>query len=188
MSFNSRYGRLAGFAAFGDVVSATEEVQAAQAKINSLNVQISNQKKLIDFTYQAQKNCAEGDAGTIVGNILTAGALAAVCMAEQTTALNQRKGVLGQLQLQLATAKGELTNANAALAQARANAAAGITPEVVSEGTPSAGGVSPVYGTSGSAMTAGGGGGLLEMISNPWVLGGAAVLGAGLIFALSRKG
>lgn len=184
MSFSRRYGRLAGFAAFGDVASAQEEVQAAQAKINSLNVQIKNQKQLIQFTYQAQKNCAEGDAGTIIGNILTAGAAAAICMAEQTTALNQRKGVLGQLELQLATAKGELTNANAALAQARANAAAGITPESVSEGTPAAVGVSQVVGVSGGGAA---GGGLLDMLTNPWVLGGAAVLGAGLIFAVTRK-
>lgn len=185
MSFYSRgYRGYHRYGAFGDVASAQEAVQAAQAKVADLQSKVKNQEQLIQFTYQAQKNCTDGDGWTIFSNVVSGGATAAVCLAEQTTALNQRKGVLGQLQLQLNTAKAELAQAQIAFSQAKSQAASMPADVPVNQ---NAAGVDSMVGYTGtgSAMTIGGGGSLL---SNPLVIGGGvlALLGLGVVLFKSR--
>ncbi len=185
MSFYNRgYGGLVRFpglgryGAFGDVTEAQDAVNAANAKLKKIQLDRANQLKLIAFTQKALNDCLQPSAGAI----FTAGVSVAICVAEQETALGQRKGQLGQIDLQLNTAKGELAAAKQALIDARA-VAESAPPEDAS--LPSSGGgggsISPT-GSSSSFLSSGGG---KSLLSNPLVLGGGALvlaLGAFLAF------
>ncbi len=181
MGFYSRYGRR-GYGRFGDVAEAQDAVAAAQAKVASITVERANQVKLIAFTKTALNKCSDFSAAAL----FTAGASVAVCVAEQQTALGQREGQLAQIDLRLSTAKGELAAAQQALMAAR-NQAASMPSDVVVDtygvGVPS------TVGYSSGAMTGSGGGGLMDMLSNPLVIGGGvAVLALGAYLAFGKKG
>ncbi len=201
LSFYSRgYGglvRFPGLGGFGDAAAAQEMVSIAQEAVNAatdklkrLQTERANQVKLIDFTIQAQKDCTDPgkDAGKTAAAFFTAGASVAVCLAEQSTALGQRRGVLGQLDLQIGTLKSELQIAKDALKRAKEQAVIveSLPPEEVF--VPTAGGGSISAGAGGSSSgSSGGGGGIKSMLTNPLVLGGGAlvvILGA---FMLTRK-
>lgn len=186
-SAQRRHIRYGGFGAFGDVVEAQEAVNIAQGKLNNLLTQEKAQQLLIDFTLRAQKNCNE-DGGNIVGGIFTLGASVAICLAEQTTALGQRRGQMGQIKVQIVQAKGDLMNAQAAFTAAKAQAASAPPADMTgTSGSIDVGGGQ--VGSSSRAASSGGGsgrGGISSLLSNPLVLGGGALVFVGLGALLLR--
>ncbi len=171
--------RYRGFRGFGDVAEAQDAVQIAQAKVAATQAKITAQKRLVSYTQVALKNCSENE-GNIVGNILSGGVSAAICIADQTNQLGQRRGILVQFEGELDAARAELASARSALDQARSMPAdVEVSPGVVHPGS--------TVGYVGSAQT-GSGGGLMDLFSNPLVLGGAAIVGLGAAFLVFRKG
>jgi hypothetical protein len=187
MSFYNRsYGglvRFPGLGGFGGVEEAQDALNAAQAKVRSLETKVASQKKLVAYTHLSIKQCTEGGI-QIVGNFMSGGITAAACLVDQNNQLGQRNGLLVQFEADLDAAKAELANARAALTQAR-EAAASAPPESTypTAGTPSGGGSggSGGSGYTSSSMKKGG------LLSNPLVLGGGAVVLLGVILLLTRK-
>ncbi len=198
MSFYSRgyrgLVRFPGLGGFGDAVEAQDLISVAQEAVNvatdklkRLQTERANQVKLIDFTVQAQKDCTDPgkDAGKTAAAFFTAGGSVAVCLAEQSTALGQRRGVLGQIDLQIGTAKSELQIAKANLTRAKEQAA------IVAARPPEDNYVPPVGGsTAGGAIVAdysssGSSGG--SLLSNPLVLGGGALVVIIGAYLLTRR-
>ena len=134
-----RFPGLGRYGAFGDVSEAEEAVRVAEAKVAKATADLNKQKKLVAFTQNALRECTARPTAVA---FLTAGASIAVCVAEQETALGQRKGVLGQFELILSEAREELKAAKAALAAARIQEQE-APPEELPEVTPTGGGPGP---------------------------------------------
>ncbi len=187
MSFYSRgYGglvRFPGLGGFGDVAEATDTLNAAKAKVNSLKAKVASQEKLIAATHVAIKLCTEGGS-QIVGNILSGGVAAALCLADQNNQLGQRSGILVQFQAELDAAKADVQNAQEALNYAKEQAA--LPPEqrdALPYVAPGVGASSEMVGSSSMVSS----GGIGSMLSNPLVLAagaGVVILGA---FLLTRR-
>ncbi len=173
--------RFPGLGGFGDVDEATEAVRLAQVKVDKAQADLNKQKKLIKFTEDALRKCTAGPTAVA---FLTAGASVAVCVAEQETALGQRRGVLGQFELILSEAKDELKAAKAALAQAKS---VPVEEESIPDPiavTNNGGGGGPRITSTAKTSTSGSGG----MFSNPLMIAVVAVpvLG-GIAWMLTRK-
>lgn len=184
MSFyGSRALKLGRYGSFGDVGEAKDALNAAKAKVEAAKVKVANQKKLVAYTQLSLKKCVEGE-GQIVGNILSGGVSAAICIADQNNQLGQRNGILVQFEAELESAKAEVKNAQAALAQAQDAAAAPPTGEptvevVSTSGNSPPGAVSMSRQTSGASTILG---------MSPLVIAAVAVPVVGVIlYALTRK-
>lgn len=180
-----RFPGLGRYGAFGDVDEAQAAVDAAQLKVSKAQADVNKQKKLITFTQDALRQCTAGPTAVA---FLTAGASVAVCVAEQETALGQRKGVLGQFDLILSSAKDELKDALTALAQAKAQARE-VPPEeepvITTTHVDSSGNTVTVPHTSTSSSAKGGSGG---MFSNPMMIAAVAVPVLGVLaYVMTRR-
>lgn len=98
---------------------AKNALRAAEAKVRSLVVKKNAQVALVAATQKALNDCSEGD--NVIGAVFTAGVSLLACKAEHTLALNQRKGILAQIEVDLKQAQGDLMNAQAAVADAQAD-------------------------------------------------------------------
>lgn len=101
------------------VREAKAALRAAEAKVRTLVIKRNSQQGLVDATQKALNACSEGD--NIIGAVFTAGVSVLACKGEHTLLLNQRKGILAQIEMDLKAAQAELLNAQAALADAQAD-------------------------------------------------------------------